>query len=151
MLHASEIWPLTRPDLQHLRRNDRAMIRQICNVKPEDVATVRSNELLAPLKIDDLKVILREKRLRWFGHVERSSGAIKIVCDMQVEEKHGPGRLKMTWRTLTERNHREWKLNKVDPSDKDVWRSSVSSTMRAASQLPGGEPTDVDDAPAPTC
>ena len=30
------------------------MIRQICNVKPEDVATVRSNELLARLEIDDL-------------------------------------------------------------------------------------------------
>ena len=64
---------LTRPDLQRLQRNDRAMIRQICNVKPEDVATVRSNELLARLEIDDLDVILREKRLRWFGHVERLS------------------------------------------------------------------------------
>ena len=53
----------------------------------------------------------------------------------------------MTWRTLTERD-REWKLNKVDPSDRDVWRSKVRSAMRAASQLPGGEPTDVDDAPA---
>ena len=48
----SETWPLTRPDLQHLRRNDRAMIRQICNVKPEDVATVRSKKLLAQLEID---------------------------------------------------------------------------------------------------
>ena len=72
MLHASETWPLTMPDLQRLRRNDRAMIRQICNVKPEDVtvATVRSNELLAGLETDDLDVILREKRLRRFGHVE---------------------------------------------------------------------------------
>ena len=33
--------------------------------------------------------------------------------------------------------------------DKDVWRSNVRSAMRAASQLPGREPTDVDDAPAP--
>ena len=57
----------------------------------------------------------------------------------------------MTWRTLTERDHREWKLNEVDPCDKDVWKSSVRSAMRAASQLPGGEPTDVDDAPAPAC
>ena len=31
----------------------------------------------------------------------------------------------------------------------DVWRSNVRSAMRAASQLPGGVPTDVDDAPAP--
>ena len=33
-LHASETWPLTKPSLQHLQRNDRAMIKQICNVKP---------------------------------------------------------------------------------------------------------------------
>ena len=33
MLHVSETWPLTKPSLQHLQRNDRAMIRQMCNVK----------------------------------------------------------------------------------------------------------------------
>ena len=63
MFHTSETWPLTRSDLQRLRRNNRAIIRQICNVKPEDVATVRSNKLLAQLEIDYLDVILREKAL----------------------------------------------------------------------------------------
>ena len=57
----------------------------------------------------------------------------------------------MTWKTLTERDRREWKMNEVDPCDKGVWRSSVRSAMCAGSQLPGGEPTDVDDAPAPAC
>ena len=61
MLHASETWPFTRPDLQRLRRNNGAIIRQICIVKPEDVATVRSNKLLAQLEIDYLDVNLREK------------------------------------------------------------------------------------------
>ena len=61
MLHTSETWPLTRPDPQRLRRNNRAIIRQICNDKPEDVATVRSNKLLAQLEIGYLDVILREK------------------------------------------------------------------------------------------
>ena len=42
-------------------------------------------------------------------------------------------------------------MYEVDPCDRDVWRSNVRSAMRAASQLPGGEPTDVDDAPAPAC
>ena len=46
MLHASETWPLTKPNLQRLQRNDRAMIRQICNVRPQDTVTTRSNELL---------------------------------------------------------------------------------------------------------
>ena len=50
-----------------------------------------------------------------------------------------------------ERDSCEWNLNEVDPCDRDVWRSSVRSTMHAASQLPGKEPTDVDDAPASAC
>ena len=64
MLHASETWPLTKPDLKRLQRNDRAIIRQNCNVKSDNVATIRSNELLAQLEIDDLDFILRKKRLR---------------------------------------------------------------------------------------
>ena len=84
MLHASETWPVTKPCLQHMQRNDRAMIRQICNVKPQDTATIRSIELLAWLGIEDLDLILKERRLRWYGHVECSNGAVKTAFDIQV-------------------------------------------------------------------
>ena len=56
MLHASETWPLTMKNMQHLQCNDRAMIRQICSIKPEDVAMVRSSELLG--KLEREKVLL---------------------------------------------------------------------------------------------
>ena len=134
MLHASETWPLTKTSLQRLQRNDRAMIRRICNVKPEDVATVRSNVLLTQLGLEDLNTILRERRLRWYGHVERSSGAVKCARDIHVEGKRGPGRPKMSWSELTERDLRDWKLSMVDPHDRDTWRSEVRYAMRAASQ-----------------
>ena len=92
MLNASETWPLTKTNLQRLQRNDRAMIRQICSIKPEDVARVRSSELLAKLQLEDLDLILRERRLRWFGHVERSSGAIRTAYDTvhQTSNYHSP-------------------------------------------------------------
>ena len=130
-------------------RNDRAMIRQICSIKPEDVARVRSSELLAKLQLEGLDLIFRERRLRWFGHVERSSGAIRTAYDMQIDGKRGAGRPKQTWKKLTEKDCREWKLTTVDPQERSTWRSGVRSAMRAASQLPGKGPTDVDDAPAP--
>ena len=106
ILHASETWPLTKPNLQHLQRNDRAMIRQICNVRPQDIVTIRSNELLARLGIEDLDLILKERRLRWYGHVERSNSAVKTAFDIQVDGKRGPWRLKMTWKQLSERLQR---------------------------------------------
>ena len=62
MLHAIETWPLTKPNLKRLQRNDRAMIRQICNVRSQDIVTTRSNELLVRLCIEDLDLILKEKR-----------------------------------------------------------------------------------------
>ena len=96
MLHASETWPLTKPSLQPLQRNDRAMIRQICNVKPQDTATIRFTELLARLGIEDLDLILKERRLHWYGHVERSNGAVKTAFDIQVDGQCEPGRPKMT-------------------------------------------------------
>ena len=133
MLHASETWPLTKTNLQRLQGNDRTMIRQICNIKPEDVAMVRSSKLLAKLEIKDLALILRERRLRWFGHVEHSSGAIRTACDIQID-----GMEAQAYMEVTDRKRKA-----------STWRSGVRSTMRAASQLPGKGPTDVDDAPAP--
>ena len=82
MLNVSETWPLTRPDLQHLRCNDSAMIRQICNLKPDDVATVRLKYQLAQLEIDYIVVNLREKRLCWSVHVDNSVAHLRqfVTC-----------------------------------------------------------------------
>ena len=122
------------------------MIRQICNLGPQDIVTTRSSELLVWLGIEDLDLILEERRLRWYGHVERSNGA---AFHIQVDGKRGHGRPKMTWKQLTERNCREWKLSAINPHDRRTWRSGVRSAMCAASQLSGRGPTDVDVAPVP--
>ena len=114
MLHSTETWPLTKPNLQRLQRNDRAMIRQICNVRPQDVVTTRSNKLLARLGIEDLDLILKERRLCWYGYMERSNGVVKTAFHIQVEGKRGHGRLKMTWKQLTERDCKEWKLSAIN-------------------------------------
>ena len=60
MLHAGETWPLTKISLHHLQSNSRAIIRQVCSIKPEDVATVWSSELLAKLELENLDLILRK-------------------------------------------------------------------------------------------
>ena len=77
--------------------------------------------------------------------MERSNGAVKTAFDIQVDGKRGPGRPKMTWKQLTERDCREWKLSAINPHDRRTWRSGV----HAASQLSGRGPTDMDVAPVP--
>ena len=83
--------------------------------------------------------------------MECSNGAVKTAFHIQVEGKRGPGRPKMTWKQLTERDCRELKLSAINPHDRNMWRSGVRSAMRAASQLSGRGPSDVDVAPVPAC
>ena len=80
---------------------------------------------------------------------ECSNGAVKTAFDIQVDGKRGPARPKMTWKQLTEKDCREWKLSAINPHDRHTWRSGVRSAMRAASQLSGRGPTGVDVAPVP--
>ena len=83
--------------------------------------------------------------------MECSNGAVKSAFDIQIVGKRGPGRPKMTWKQLTERDCREWKLSAIYRDDRDTWRSGVRSALRAASQLPGRRLTVVDIAPVQAC
>ena len=47
------------------------------------------------------------------------------LFDKEVDGKLGPGRPKMTWKQLTERDYREWKVSTIDPHDRHTWRSGV--------------------------
>ena len=80
------------------------------------MATVRSSELMA--RLEDLNLILRERRLRWFGQVERSSGAVRTACDIQIDDRPGARRHRLTWKKLTEKDCLEWKLRTVDPQER---------------------------------
>ena len=108
LLHVSETWSLTKAILQNLQRNDRVLIRQICTIKPEVKASAGSSEPLIKLELDCLDLILRERErgLRWFGHVECSSGAVIRECDIQAGGRWGQGCL--TWKKLME-NWQSWK------------------------------------------
>ena len=124
-LHASETWLLTKTNLQRLQRNDRAMIRQICSIKPEDVARVRSSELLAKLQLEDLDLILRERRLRWFGHVARSSlqSEQHMIWRLTASRgQGGPSKLGRNWqrKTAVSGSSPQLTLKKGAPGDQ-VW------------------------------
>ena len=81
--------------------------------------------------------------------MEHSNGAVRTAFDIQVDGKCGSGKPRMTWKQLTERDCRDWKLSAINPHDRHTWRSGVRCAMHAASQLSGRGATDVDVAPVP--
>ena len=128
MLHGTETWPMTSNALHRLCRNDRAMIRWICGVKPSDDPSM--DDLHAKLGICDLAILVRERRLRWFGHVMRSNGEINRVRSRPVPGRKGTGRPKKTWDECVKQDLKVCGLSEVGTQDRVSWRSSVKNSWQ---------------------
>ena len=125
MLSGSECWALTQSALARLERNDKAMIRWICNVKADQIQNIRTETLLNLLKIPRLEDMLRSNRLRWYGHVERNTGWINRCRNIKVNSRRKAGRPKKTWQETIRNDIEKWNLKDVDPSNREAWKQSV--------------------------
>ena len=115
------------PLLNRLRRNDRAMIRLICNVKAKD--EVSSDSLLTKLGIQDLDVVLRTGRMRWFGHVERSTGWISEVRKLNVVAQKRSGRPRKSWNEVIKNDRKNLDMDSADPQNRSEWRGRLRGRL----------------------
>ena len=113
MLHGGETWAPNVSDLQHLRRNDRAMIRWICNTKLTD--NLSTELLLQRLGIYGIEKCLRLRRLRWYGHVRRDSCCINQVSNLVIPGPRGQGRPRKTWSECVKNDLSAHNLIHVNP------------------------------------
>jgi len=114
--------------LQRLRRNDRSMIRWICGVKPHDEISI--DLLCARLGIQEVTAALCSKRLRWYGHVVRSSSCIKSVTNMEVPCSKAWGRPRPTWSDCVKADMNACSIGGIDPQNRTAWRSCIRSIGR---------------------
>ena len=87
MLYDSETWAPRKTEVDRLQRNERSMLRSMCGIRPDE--RVGSAAVCEKLGISELGNAIAKRRLRWFGHVERSSGWINQCQKVVVE---GPAR-----------------------------------------------------------
>ena len=52
--------------------------------------------------------------------MKRSSSAVRIACDIRIDGRRGVREAKLTWKKLTEKDCREWKLTTVDTQERST-------------------------------
>ena len=124
ILHGSETWAVKKEDTDRLERADRAMIRWICGVPFRDM--VPSLKLSGRLGLKSIQEVMRDKRLRWFGHVERSGedSWIRKCRDVKVEGTGKRGRPPMSWEEVLRKDLRERGISPSCVGDRDKWRAA---------------------------
>ena len=123
LLHRSETWAPTAPDLQGFCRNDRSMVRWICGVRDDE--EVSADTLCAMLGVQEVTAALRTRRLRWYGHVARSSSGINSITSMTIPSARRRGRPKNTWSKCVKTDMKMCSLGSIDPLNREAWGLSV--------------------------
>ena len=119
LLHGSETWAPTAPDLQLLRRNDRSMVCWICEVR--DDTEFSADALCAMLGVQEVTAALCTRRLRWYGHVVRSSSCINSITSMTIPSARRRGRPKKTWSECVRADMKMCSLGSINPLNIEAW------------------------------
>ena len=76
------------------------MLQRLLNISYKDHVTNEEvhREIQAAIgEYDELLTLVKERKLRWFGHVSRFSGLAKTIIQGTVKGKRKKGRQKKTW------------------------------------------------------
>ena len=142
LLHGSETWAPTAPDLQRLRQNDRSMVCWICGVRDDD--EVSADTLCAMLGVQEVTAALRTRRLRWYGHVARSSSCINSITSMSIPSARRRGRLKKTLSECVKTDMKMCNLGSINPLNREAWGLGVRHSSHLLPTPVPGTPAAVE-------
>ena len=106
-MYACESWTLTAELEKRMQAFEMRCYRRLLNISYKDHVTneeVRRKIQAAIGEYDKLLTLVKKRKLRWFGHVSRSSGLAKTILQGTVKGKRKRGRQKKRW----EDNIKEW-------------------------------------------
>ena len=126
LIYGAETWPLSLRLVELLRSTDRRMLRYMAKVRLKDKVT--SEEVARRCGLPELPVRLRQRRLRWFGHVRRANGdVINEVYNLSVDGCRPPGRPK-TWQACIHEDLESLEVSEDTALDRSRWKRVIAST-----------------------
>ena len=74
-------------------------------------------------------MVLRTSRMRWFGHVEHSTGWIAEVCKLNVVAQKRSGRPRESWDEVLENDRKKLGMDFTDPQNRSEWRGHLRERL----------------------
>ncbi|KAI5746928.1 hypothetical protein M8J77_009151 [Diaphorina citri] len=97
MLYGAETWPIKKRQEERMNVAEMRMLRWMCGVTRMD--RIRNTRIRGTVKVTEISRKIQERRLQWFGHVERrdQEHVGKRLRDMEVGGKRDRGRPRMRY------------------------------------------------------
>lgn len=141
LLYACETWTLTAELQKRIQSMEMRCYRRLMGISYTQHVTneeVRQKISQAIGPHDDLLTTVIKRKLRWYGHITRSSGLAKTILQGTVQGGRRRGRQKKRW----EDNIGEWTHLKLSEAmraaeDREGWRELVNRSS-VVPQRPSG-------------
>ena len=139
-LYACESWTLTKDLERRIQATEMRCFRRLLGISYKDRITNeevinRIHGIIGPY--EDLLATVKKRKLKFYGHITRSSGLSKTILQGTVPGKRARGRQKKRW----EDNIREWTgmgLEKTmrEAEDREGWRKMTATFSVAPQRSP---------------
>ena len=130
-LYACESWTLTAEIERRIQALEMRCYRRLLNISYKDHVTneVRNRIQNAIGVHDDLLTMVKKRKLRWYGHISRSSGMAKEIPQGTLKGARRRGRQKKRWKD----NIKEWMGMGFGDSlraaeDREGWKGIVATS-----------------------
>lgn len=123
LLYGNELWPLTQRLEDRISSTEMRMLRYIHGISLEEHR--RNVEIRELAGVEAISVLMRKRRLQWYGHVcRRKDGEdIQRVTHIRVDGKRSRGRPKHRWMDTIKSDMKLWGLEREDTDDRERWRA----------------------------
>ena len=122
MIYGAETWSTTKEDEERLDVSEMRMLRWTCGVTKLD--RIANRYIRGTMKVREVSGKIRERRLAWYGHVERreEDHYLKRIVNMEVPGRRRRGRPKTRWKDCVRRDIKEVGVRERDAIDRGKWR-----------------------------
>ena len=111
-------WPIPVKDEKRMATTDMIMVRWAMGASLLEHR--RNEEILEEAKVEPIAMVMRRRRLEWFGHVKRDETEnILAVVEMKMEGKRPRGRPKLRWKDTVRRDLRAWNIREEWATDRE--------------------------------
>ena len=129
-MYNSELWTLTKQLENEIDIFQRKQMRRMFNTNWTDKVTYA--QLHKTYKLKPRSHVMKERRLRWYGHLLRlheETPARKALKECERKVKKPKGGQKLTWIQLVKKDLKELNLTeeqaKVSARNRNAWRNMI--------------------------
>ena len=125
LLCGTEKWALTDRLMDVLQSGDCKMLRYMAGVKWQDGKS--SIEVRDMCGVDDLSVKVKQRILRWFGHVGRAEGSLlNEVDEVRIVGRRPLGRPKKNRRACLTEDMNTLGIKEYMEHDRQLWKAVIT-------------------------